>query len=100
MEAEEKLVEKAAKAAWRQRVRFFAEQDFDLSEDDPEDMVRRNGVDGEARAVLNASGLLPLLTASEAFIREAEEMGWGKTSDKALPGSWDALIVALEEVKK
>ena len=40
----------------------------------------------------------PLLTAATTFIEEAERMGWGKTSETALPGSYDALVKAVKEM--
>jgi hypothetical protein len=41
----------------------------------------------------------PLLHAASLFISEAERMGYGKTSEKALPGSFDLLVKAVREVK-
>ena len=46
-----------------------------------------------------AAKFAALLTASEAFIREAEEMGWGTTSDTQLPGSFDSLVAAVRSVR-
>jgi len=52
-----------------------------------------------ARCAIEASGLLPLLSAATTFIEEAESMGWGETSEKAFPGSFDALLKAVREAK-
>lgn len=40
-----------------------------------------------------------LLSAAEAFIAEAESMGWGEASETALPGSFDLLRKAVDEVR-
>lgn len=42
---------------------------------------------------------LTLLSAAEAFITEAESMGWGERSEAALPGAWDNLKLAVERAK-
>lgn len=41
-----------------------------------------------------------LIRAATDLVQEMEEMGYGKTSDRALPGSWDTMLAALAEVKK
>lgn len=41
-----------------------------------------------------------LIRAATDLVQEMEEMGYGKTSDRALPGSWDTMVAALAEVKK
>jgi|UniRef100_A0A6H1Z9Y5 hypothetical protein len=48
-----------------------------------------------AKVAIDASGLPALIRAATDLVKEAEEMGFGKTSEKALPGSWDALVQAL-----
>jgi hypothetical protein len=53
-----------------------------------------------AVSAIEATGISALIRAATDLVKEAEEMGFGKTSETALPGSWDALIVALEEVKR
>lgn len=40
-----------------------------------------------------------LIRAATDLVQEMEEMGYGKTSDRALPGSYDNLLAALKEVK-
>lgn len=40
-----------------------------------------------------------LLSAAEAFITEAESMGWGKTSETWLPPSFDNLKAAVKDVQ-
>lgn len=101
MEAEEKLVERVARsivASLHEDASGFgyigdADNLTDVVVDDRVDMI------AAAKATIDASGLLPLLSAAEAFISEAERMGYGKTSEKALPGSFDALVKAVREVK-
>ena len=51
------------------------------------------------KAAARLDQLEPLLSAATTFIEEAESMGWGKTSETALPGSYDTLVKAVREVK-
>lgn len=41
-----------------------------------------------------------LLQAATAFVEELKSFGYGQTSEKALPGSYDALVAALERIKE
>jgi len=52
-----------------------------------------------AKTAIAACGIHDLLHAATSFISEAEEMGWGKTSETALPGSYDTLKMALDKVR-
>lgn len=90
MEAEEKLVERVARAIW---------DSHELADFSVAPSIEKGFHLNGARAAIEASGLLPLLSAAEAFIAEAESMGWGETSETALPGSWDTLVKAVREVK-
>lgn len=81
----ERLVEKVARAIY---------DEMDLS-----DSLALPEATRYAGAAIDASGLSALICAATEFVKEAEEMGFGKTSDRALPGSYDNLLAALKEVK-
>jgi hypothetical protein len=52
-----------------------------------------------ARAAIEASGMNDLLRTATAFIEELKAFGYGETSEKALPGSFDAFIRAVNALK-
>jgi hypothetical protein len=54
-----------------------------------------------AVAALNAERAdhAALIRAATSFVEEAERMGWGKTSETALPGSWDDLKMAVKRTR-
>ena len=46
------------------------------------------------------AAMICALEAAQAFIEEAERMGWGKTSETALPATFDTLKMAVEGMNK
>lgn len=93
MKAEENLVERVAKslAGVFPNGSDTLHYQYEKATDDYTDL---------ANAALEASGLLPLLSAATTFIEECDRMGWGETSETALPGSFDLLRKAVNEVRK
>lgn len=47
-----------------------------------------------------ADACADLIRASSALIEELKAFGYGQTSEKALPGSYDALMAELERIKE
>lgn len=51
-----------------------------------------------ARAAIDASGVEDLIRTATAFVEELRRMGYGETSERALPGSFDPFVEALERL--
>lgn len=60
--------------------------------------IAQNHYEAKIGPALNDK-ITTLLSAAEAFITEAENMGWGERSETALPGAWDNLKLAVERAK-
>lgn len=80
---DERLVEKVYRAA-----------------NDAAEQVDEHATEKMVKAAIETTGILALIRAATDLVQEMEEMGYGKTSDRALPGSYDNLLAALAEVKK